>query len=180
VAVKSETESEAMIEKPELPPHFHYLQLGARPGRTPCCNNTIQSIFSFMPKKMQQEEQSNQIAQIWCDKLEVLLQQLEAMPVFLAESQASSLGIQMSDLDLENDISFESSPGFFIPLPRERLPVSTCDINVENHQSTHLSTLRVNLGDYGHGLHLAGIIEDHRTQLSLFFDVKVPRWQGMR
>jgi hypothetical protein len=94
-----------------------------------------------MPKKMQQEEKSNKIAQIWCDKLEVLLQQLEAMPEhFLAESQASSLGIQMSDLDLENDISFESSPGFFIPLPRERLPVSTCDINVENHQSTHFST----------------------------------------
>ena len=130
---------------------------------------------------MQQEEKSNEIAQIWCDKLEVLLQQLEAIPDdLLVESQASSLGIQVSDLDLENDISVESSPGFFIPLPRERLPVSTCDINVENHQSTHFSPPRVNFGDYGRGLHLAGIIEDHRVQLSLVFDVKVPRWQGIR
>jgi hypothetical protein len=86
----------------------------------------------------------------------------------------------MSDLDLENDISFESSPGFFIPLPRERLPVSTCDINVENHESTHFSTWRMNPGAYGHGRRLSEIIADHGKQLSLFFDVKVPRWQALR
>jgi hypothetical protein len=130
---------------------------------------------------MQQEEKSNEIAQIWCDKLEVLLQQLEAIPEdLLVESQASSLGIQVSDLDLENDISVESNPGFFIPLPRERLPVSTCDINVENHESTHFSTWRMNPGAYGHGRRLSEIIADHGKQLSLFFDVKVPRWQALR
>jgi hypothetical protein len=134
---------------------------------------------------MQQEEESNQIAQIWCDKLKVLLQQIEAIPEhFLAESQASSLGIQMSDLDLENDNSFESSPRFFIPLPRERLPVSTCDIDVEYHQSTYFPTPCVDddlaSEDYGDGLYVAHIIENHRVQLCMVFNVKVPQWHGMR
>jgi len=89
----------------------------------------------------------------------------------------------MSDLDLENDNSFESSPRFFIPLPRERLPVSTCDIDVEYHQSTYFPTPCVDddlaSEDYGDGLYVAHIIENHRVQLCMVFDIKVPQWHGM-
>jgi hypothetical protein len=85
---------------------------------------------------------------------------------YLDDDQMRSLGIHMSNLDLEIDESSDSASQFFRPFPREHLKISSCAVDPAEHTSLPQPTDRKKYcRDFNLGRSLVNVVRSHLGQI---------------